>query len=110
MYRLVFEDDSWIEIPEGLKGIRLYIAKWNGKNVPKYIYILLKEKYIGKDLLKSWEEKLRTVQLRTIFKYDEDGQHLDHAISIPKPLYHIHYEEGDMIIEYGDVLYSDDAY
>ena len=110
MYKLIFEDETSIEVPGGYKAMAIYLAMYDGKNPPKYLSLWFKNKYVPKSITKSWEAKLWAMPLKMILTYDEDGKTVRSAITVPKPFVTLRFEEEDLIIEYGDVVYADDAY
>ena len=109
MYRLLFEDNSIIEVQD-YHSLKIGLAQYKGKGAPKYMYLWFKLKYGDKLKFKEWENYFYTKKLRSIFTYDETGQTLKYAIQAPEPFLHLYYEEGDLIVQYGDTLYSDEAY
>lgn len=110
MYRFLFDDNSTIEI-NNLEALKIGMASYNGHDEPKYVYLWIKHRKLEscKELFRKWEDKFFYRQLKTIFIYDDEGK-FSGAIPIPEPFLDLHYEEGDLVITYGDQLYADDAY
>lgn len=108
MYRLVFENEQMIQL-DSVKDMKVYLARWDGKNQPKYMMILIKEKAVDKSQRQLWENLFYYQKLRTIFVYDEEGQKLSHAIPAPSNFIDLHYEEGDLVVQFGDSLYADEV-
>lgn len=109
MYRLLFEDETLIEV-EGYQSLKIGLAQYKGTGAPKYMYLWFKSRYNDKMKFRDWESFFLTKKLKTIFTYDEEGKELKMAIQAPEPFLYLHYEEGDLIVQYGDTLYSDEAY
>ena len=109
MYRLLFDDDTMIEV-QGYKGLQMGLAGFNGKNPPKYMYLWFKSKYFEKSQLLQFESSLQNKKLRSVFTYTEDGQELKNAVPVPDNYLGLKYEEGDLITEYGNSLYYDECY
>lgn len=109
MYKLLFSDGQFIELPD-IKSMRIGLAKWDGKGVPKYLWIWIKERYISKENKQKWETLFYYGTLKLICIYSEDGKTLQSTIQVPTPQVDFHYEEGDIVAEYGDQLYADEAY
>ena len=108
MYRLLFDDDSVFEVPGGYKGLQIGLAQWNGKDKPKFMYLCFKQRYVPKEVMKEWENSFCYKKLLSIFVYEEDGNKLSHGIQAPDDYIEFHYEEGDLIVTYGNPLYSDE--
>lgn len=109
MYRLLFEDNTVIEV-QGYTSLKIGLAQYKGVGAPKYMYLWFKLRYNDKMKFKEWENYFYYKKLKSIFTYDEEGKELKHAIQAPEPFLHLYYEEGDLIVQYGDTLYSDEAY
>ena len=108
MYKLIFDSDQFIELP--IKAMKIGLAKWDGSSKPpRYLWIWIKEKYINKES-KVWETLFYHRKFIKIEVYSEETSELVNTIPVPTPRVDFHYEEGDIIVDYGDSLYSDDAY
>ena len=109
MYRLVFDDESFIDIP-GLKTVRIGLAGYTGVGEPKYLYLWIKLKYSDKTNFQKWENLLFYRKLKFINIFSEDKSDLLDTIMVPSPFLNLYYEEGDMIVQYGNSIYADEAY
>lgn len=109
MYRLLFEDGTYFDV-EGFASLKIGLAKYYGKGKPKYMYLWFKLRHNDKMKFKEWENYFYYRKLKSIFIYEEDGKTLKHAIEAPEPFIQCYYEEGDLIVTYGQQLYADEAY
>ena len=109
MYRLVFEDNTYIDV-EGYTSMHIGLAGYHGHGKPKYMYLWFKERYNDKMDFKKWENIFPYRKLKSIITYDEDMKSVKHAIEAPEPFIQCYYEEGDLIVTYGNQLYSEEAY
>lgn len=108
MYRLVFEDDSFIDIP-GLKTVKIGLAGYTGSGEPRYLYLWIKLRYSDKCSFKKWETLMYYKTLKYINIFNEDNELID-TLMAPRPFLNLYYEEGDMIVQYGNPIYANDAY
>lgn len=109
MYRLLFDDDTYIDV-EGYSSLKIGLAGYKGKGQPKYMYLWFRLRYNDKLKFKEWENSFYYKKLKSIFTYDEDCTTLRSAIQAPEPFLNLYYEEGDLVVQYGNTLYADEAY
>lgn len=111
MYILMFEDGSNIHVPGDFSSMRLLMSGYRGGNEPpKYACLWFKEKHVTKAIEKSWENKLYNTKLVGVGHVKEENDKIETIIPIPEPFQELHYEEGDLVVQYGDMLYYDEAY
>lgn len=104
MYRLIFLDDSMLELPD-LKQMDIETNYWDGKSRPKYLKLIFKQRK-NKDLnLKKLKDDFYTRQLTKLFVYSKDGQKLEYEIPIPTRIDCINYSEDKLEIGFGDSIY-----
>lgn len=109
-YKLMFDKEQTIDVPEETRALKIYLSCWKGgSSMPKYVYLLFKSKYIDKQTFKEWENLFYNRTLTCIGVFDNTDK-LDHVVPIPSPFIELHYEDGDMVVQYGNQLYADDAY
>lgn len=107
MFKLIFEDGYEILI-EDTKALKIYMSGFKGKEAPKYLGILFKSHKLDNADFKTWELKFYYNHLNRIETYDDDNI-LICTIPAPDNFIDLHYEEGDMFVEYGDPLYADEV-
>lgn len=110
MYVLMFENGNTIEVPGDFSSMRLLMSGYKGDGKPPlYACLWFKEKHVPKSITKSWENTLYHDHLVGVGHKNDNGV-IENIIPIPEPFQELHYEEGDLVIQYGDMLYYDDAY
>lgn len=109
MYRLLFDDGSTIE-SHNLKSLAIGLAKYDGTNPPRYMYLWFKHRFHDKSEFKKWENQFFYHKLLKIYVYDETEQSVTMLIPAPDNFLELVYEEDDLVVAYGDPIYANEAY
>lgn len=109
MYELIFKDGEAIEL-KGDSIMRIYSARWIGNNPPKYLCLAIKKKLLSNDKLKLLENNFWYSTLKEIKIYDNGTGELNTTMKVPTPFLDLQHADGELVVCYGDQIYSDDAY
>lgn len=108
MYKLLFSDKSFIEVPD-VRSMHTGLAQWNGKDYPKYLYLWFKSRYFDHSQLKTWQDDFSYKELIKVVTYNDEGK-ITSVIPVPKNFIQAYFEEGDLLVTYGDPVWADEAY
>ena len=105
MYKLIFDTEE-LEIKD-LASMKIGLASFNGVDAPKYMYLIFKKRYYEKDVLQTYDSLFHRRKLLKIDISNPDSS--DWVIPSPDNFIESYFEEGDLIVCYGDPIYADEA-